>query len=251
MDVEILVVSDGPDAATAAVTQRHQAQLVTLAAPRGANAARNAGIRAARGELLIFVDDDMHAPDGWLGTLLAAVVAYPQVEVFGGPMIPRLEGGGPRSCGREPPPITALDLGGEDRDVPLVWAANMAVRRSAFERIGLFDETIHGRGEEEDWERRLAAAGGRIRYVAGASLAHRRTLADSTVRSLSRSAYRLGRTARRYDRRKGTQPPVRAEVRTLAGCAWHTVRRRCANGIVMGAQAAGRLREALGERRPS
>jgi hypothetical protein len=36
-----------------------------------------------------------------------------------------------------------------------------------------------------------------------------------------------------------------AEVRILAGCAWHTVRRRCAFGIVMGARAAGSLREAL------
>ena len=79
----------------------------------------------------------------------------------------------------------------------------MAIRRSALERIGGFDETIHGRGEEEEWERRYKAAGGRVRYVAGARVEHRRIAADATVRALSRAAYALGRTARRNDVRKG------------------------------------------------
>ena len=56
--------------------------------------------------------------------------------MFGGPIRAALEGGGPRSCGRESPPITTLDLGGADRDVPLVWGANMALRRRAVERAG-------------------------------------------------------------------------------------------------------------------
>jgi hypothetical protein len=33
-----------------------------------------------------------------------------------------------------------------------------------------------------------------------------------------------------------------AELRTFAGCLWHTVRRRCENGLVMAAHAAGRIR---------
>ena len=93
----------------------------------------------------------------------------------------------------------------------------MAIRRSALERIGGFDETIQGRGEEEEWERRYKAAGGRVRYVAGAGVEHRRTAADATVRALSRAAYALGRTARRNDVRKGRGPTLPAELRTLAG----------------------------------
>jgi hypothetical protein len=49
--------------------------------------------------------------------------------------------------------------------------------------------------------------------------------------------------------RKGTAPAIRGELRVLAGCVWHTVRRRCANGVVMGAHTTGRLREALAEQR--
>jgi glycosyltransferase involved in cell wall biosynthesis len=246
---ETIVVNDGNDAATAEVAADHGARVVSLPQARGANAARNAGIAAASAELIVLIDDDIEAPAGWLAAILDGVGSAPTHEVFGGPIRARLEGGGPRSCGREGAPITTLDLGDEDRDTTFVWSANMALRRSAYERVGPFDETIHGRGEEEDWEQRYRAPGGRIRYLARAGVEHRRNVPDSRVRALARASYRLGQTARRHDRRKGVAPPLGGELRTLAGCAWHTARRRCANGIVMGAQAAGRLHEALAERR--
>jgi GT2 family glycosyltransferase len=249
LQAETIVVNDGDDPATAEVAARHGARLIGLPQARGANAARNAGIAGASAELVVLIDDDIAASPGWLKAMLDGARSAPDHDVFGGPIRARLEGGGPRSCGREGPPITTLDLGAEDRDTTFVWSANMALRRSAYERVGPFDETIHGRGEEEDWEQRYRAAGGRIRYLAGAAVEHRRNASDSSLRALAQASYRLGRTARRHDQRKGVAPPLGGEVRTLAGCAWHTARRRCANGIVMGAQAAGRLREALAERR--
>ena len=184
------------------------------------------------------------------GGVAGRVAATPDRDVFGGPIRARLEGGGPRACGREPAPITTLDHGPADRDVELVWSANMAIRRRALARVGPFDETIHGRGEEEDWQRRYAALGGRVRYLASAGLEHRRTREDATVRRLTGSAYRLGRTARRYDARKDQAPALTAEARTLAGCLWHAARRRCGYGIVLGGHAAGRLREALARPAP-
>jgi glycosyltransferase involved in cell wall biosynthesis len=245
---EVLVVSDGADPATAAVARRRGAELIALDQPAGANAARNEGTRRARSDLLVFIDDDVDAPADWLDRLLAGVSSVPGYEVFGGPIAARLEGRGLRACGRESPPITTLDLGPEDRDAPLVWSANMAVRRSAFDRVGNFDESIRGHGDEEDWERRYVAAGGRVRYIAGAGLTHRRAAPDATLPALIRAAFHHGQAARRTDARKRATPTLQNELRILAGCAWHTIRRRCANGIVMGAHAAGRIREALTER---
>jgi len=243
---EVVVVLDGPDAASAAVAARHGARVVALDAPRGPNAARNAGIAAAGGELLVLVDDDVQAPPSWLPALLAAAAATPEVDVFAGPIRAALEGGGPRSCGREQPPITTLDHGPADVDVTVGWSANLAIRRAAVETVGGFDETIEvGAGDEEEWQERYRATGGRIRYVAAAGLDHRRTGADARLRSLSRAAYHRGRAARRHDLRRGVAPPLRAELRTLAGCGWHTLRRRCANGVTLVAHSAGRLREAL------
>ena len=214
-------------------------------APRGINVARNTALEAATGELVCFLDDDVEVWPGWLEALLAAAREYEDYEAFGGPIRPRLEGGRLHTCGREPLPVTSLDLGPEDRDAEFAWGANLAVRRAAFERIGAFDPALGGAGDEEDWQRRLRAAGGRVRYVAAAGVDHRRAGEDARIRSLSRAAFHRGRAARRYDAFRGAAPPPAAELRTLAGCAWHIARRRCGNGIVLTALTAGRIREAF------
>jgi glycosyltransferase involved in cell wall biosynthesis len=242
-DAEVLVVDDGDDALTARVTERHGARLLRAPAS-GANAARNAGIGAAVGDPIVLIDDDVRAPPGWLAAMLLGAAQTPERDVFGGPIRARLEGG-LRSCGRESAPITALDVGSEDRDVELVWSANMAIRRRAWDLVGPFDETIVGRGEEEDWQWRYAARGGRVRYLAAAGLDHRRSRADSTVGRLSDASYRLGRSARRYDVRRERAPSLGGELRTLAGCIWHIGRRRCLNGVVLAAHSAGRVHEAV------
>lgn len=241
---EVLVISDGPDDAVAAVAQRHRVRRVTLPEHSGLNSARNAGLDAARSDLIAFVDNDVAAPDEWLAALVAGAQRYPDREVFGGPIHARLERRLP-ACGREPPPITTLYAGPVDRDVPIVWGTNMMIRRSAFQRVGRFDPQLSGRGDEEEWLLRYAASGGRIRYLAAAALDHRRTAEDSRLVALTRAAYGQGREARRHDRRIGNQRSLACELRTLLGCAWHTVRRRCAYGIVMGARTAGTVREAL------
>ncbi len=249
---EVLVVSDGIDPGAEAVCARHGVRLLALARPLGANAARNAALRASSGDPVVFIDDDVEAPEGWLAAMLEGVAAAGDRDVFGGPIRARLEGGGPRACGREPPPITTLDHGPADRDVALVWSANMAIRRRAFELAGEFDETITGgRGDEEEWEHRYRASGGRVRYLARAGLVHRRSARDATVRALARAAYRQGRAARRNDVRKGTPPSLRGELRTLAGCCYHVVRRLCAIGIVLAAHAAGRLAQTLARPAPA
>jgi GT2 family glycosyltransferase len=243
---EVLVVVDGADPASVAVAERHGARVLALPAPQGPNAARNAGWQAAGGELIVFVDDDVSAPPTWLPALLAAAAATPERDVFAGPIRAAIEGGGPRACGGEQPPITTLDHGPADLDIHVGWSANLAIRRSALETIGGFDEAIPvGAGDEEEWQERHRSTGGHVRYVAAAGLDHRRTGPDATLRALARAQHHRGRAARRQDVRKGVAPPLPAELRTLAGCCWHTLRRRCALGIVMAAHALGRTREAL------
>lgn len=246
---EVVVVTDGEDPATEAVAARHGARFLALAAGAGANAKRNAGVAEARGELIVFIDDDVEAPPGWLEALLAGSAAAPEHDMFGGPIRARLDGGGPRACGREGAPITTLDLGSADCDAEFVWGANMAIRRRALDLVGPFDPAIDGTGEEEEWQHRFLARGGRTRYLARAGLDHRRVGGDAELRALARATYFRGRSARRYDVSKGSAPGIAGEMRTLAGCAWHIVRRRCLAGVVLGAHQAGRVREALSRAR--
>jgi GT2 family glycosyltransferase len=243
---ELLVVDDGATDATPDVAERFGVRLIRHGERRSLNAARNTGIREARAGLVAFVDDDVFAPPGWLEALVDGAERHPEAEAFGGPIRARFEGHAPRGCGREDPPITTLDLGGEDVEAPMVWGANFAVRRSAVERIGEFDESLdRAHGDEEDWLLRLRAEGGRIVYLADAGLDHRRSPGDSRLGPLARAAYHRGRGARSSDRRRGRAPGLARELRVLAGCGWHTVRRACPQGLIMGAHSAGRVMETL------
>jgi GT2 family glycosyltransferase len=249
--VEILVIDDaGASTAARELVTRLGARYEPHPRPRGLNVARNSGVEHSTGELVIFLDDDIRAAKGWLGALLDAAAANPDVDVFAGPIRPSLEGPAPRSCGREPPPITSLDLGEQDGEARYAWGANMAIRRTALQRVGPFDESLEHGGDEQEWQDRLRALdpGARVMYVAGAAVEHRRAGEDARLRSLARAAHVRGRAARRFDSRRGVAPSLARELATLAGCIAHVARRRCPAALTMVAHSAGRLREGVRER---
>ena len=250
------MVEDGhPSSEVGALAMRFGAAHLSHPQPLGLNAARNTGVANTRGELVVFVDDDVEVCPGWLQALLAAAQEHPDAQVFTGPIRPRLEGRGGwsrHSCGREGPPITSLDLGPRDTDdVRFAWGANMTVRRAAIERIGPFDATLGLYGDEQEWQERLLASSRNgdapILYVAAAALDHRRSPADARLRPLARAAHARGRASRRYDAWRGEAPSLRGELRTLGGCLGHVVRRRCPAGMTMVAHSLGRLEQGIGE----
>ena len=63
---EVLVVDDASTDATGEVCERFGVRYVRQPRRSGPNAGRNAGIAASTGELVVFVDDDIEAPDRWL-----------------------------------------------------------------------------------------------------------------------------------------------------------------------------------------
>lgn len=249
---EVLVIDDaGPSRSARALAERFGARYEPHDRPRGLNVARNTGVERSSGELVAFVDDDVRASLGWLAALLGAADAHGGVDVFTGPIRPSFEGRRWRSCGRESPPITSLDLGPQDTDARYAWGANMAIRRTALERVGGFDESLKDGGDEQEWQDRLRAASGgsgRVLYVAAAAVEHRRVGRDAGLSALSRTAEARGRAARHFDARQGRAPTLARESLTLAACAGHVVRRRCPAGVTMVAHSAGRLREGLRER---
>jgi GT2 family glycosyltransferase len=258
---ELIVVDDaGPSEQGRVLAQRFGARYEPHPRPLGLNVARNTGVECSTGELVVFVDDDIEVCDGWLAALLAAAREHPDVEVFTGPIVPRLEGNPPRSCGREGPPITSLDLGRKDTPARYAWGANMAIRRRALERVGPFDVSLEHGGDEQEWQERLRATSGDhdrasmpVLYVARAAVHHRRSASDARLGPLCRGARARGRAARRFDARRGEAggrvPGLLRELRTLAGCLGHVVRRRCPAGLTMVAHSFGRVEEALRARR--
>jgi hypothetical protein len=270
---ELIVVDDaGPSEEARVLAARFDARYEPHPRPLGLNVARNTGVERSHGELVVFVDDDVEAREGWLDALLTAAREHPEREVFTGPIRARLEGSPPHSCGREGAPITALDLGPADTPTRYAWGSNMAIRRSALERVGPFDVSLEHGGDEQEWQERLRAEHASSRkgseglqsertgepvgepacepvlYVASAALDHRRSPADARLRPLCRGAYTRGRAARRFDAWRGSAPSLGRELLTLASCIGHVVRYRCAAGLTMVAHSVGRAREAVRER---
>ncbi len=238
----------GPSEEARALAERFGARYEPHVRPLGLNVARNTGVERSTGELVVFVDDDVEVCAGWLDALLTAAGQHPEQEVFTGPILPRLEGSPPHSCGREEPPITALDLGPDDTPTCFAWGANMAIRRAALERVGPFDVSLEYGGDEQEWQERLGDDG---LYVAAAALHHRRSPRDARLRSLCRAAYTRGRASRRFDAWRKEAPSMAGELRTLAGCLGHVVRYRCPAGLTMVAHSAGRIHEAINTRNAS
>jgi GT2 family glycosyltransferase len=250
--VEVVVVDDaGASVQARALCERLGARYQPHPRPLGLNVARNTGVARSDGELVVFLDDDIEAAEGWLDALLGAARVNPAVDVFTGPIRARLEGPAPRSCGREPPPITTLELGAADTDAQFAWGANMAIRRSALERVGPFDPSLEDGGDEQEWQERLRAdtPGARVLYVAAAAVDHRRAGRDARLRALCRASFLRGTAARRFDARRGRAPSLGGELLTLGGCLGHVLRRGCPAGLTMVAHSAGRTQEAMRQRR--
>lgn len=150
---------------------------------QGRSPALNAGIRAATGEIIATTDDDVRVPADWL-TQAASGLARLDCDYVGGRVLPIW--GGPRPAwlpnhgGRQWAVIALLDYGPEPLQfgtrVPL--GVNMAFKRSAFERAGLFDPhtgrragTLLGQ-EVREWCIRARATGVRGFYVPEMALEH-------------------------------------------------------------------------------
>ena len=229
LGAEIVVVEDDPaDPETERIVTGHGGRYLAHGEPRGINVARNAAIDAASGELLCLLDDDVEAWPGYLEAMLSAAAAHPGHEAFGGPIRPRLEGA---ACARaaasrcRSPRSTS---GPEDRDAEFAWGANLALRRSALERIGRFDPALGGAG------RRGGLAAAAARRGRADPLRRRGRASTTAARAPTRACGRSrGRRSTAAAPRAATTPSRASSRRSPPSCA----RWRAASGTSPAAAA--------------
>ena len=82
---ELVVVHNGSTDDTAEVLAGMAGKLRTVVEPLpGKSRALNRAMAAARGELLVFTDDDVEPDRAWLDEIAAAARRHPEVDCFGG-----------------------------------------------------------------------------------------------------------------------------------------------------------------------
>lgn len=91
---EVVVVNNGCTDHTDEVIASYAARLPIrreYEPQRGISRARNRAVDAAKGEYIVWTDDDTVVDPGWLTAYAEAFRRWPQSAVFGGPIIPRYE----------------------------------------------------------------------------------------------------------------------------------------------------------------
>jgi GT2 family glycosyltransferase len=160
---------------------------------RGVSRGRNLGARAARHDLLVFTDDDcVPAPD-WIGALLRGF--DDGADGVTGRVLPLPGEGVAVSSRTSTERRTFTGRGQTPWDIGT--GGNLALRRSAFEAAGGFDETL-GPGtparaaEDVDLLYRLANAGFTLRYEPDAVVYHELKTRRSRVGGRYGYGYGLG-----------------------------------------------------------
>ncbi len=142
---ELIVVDDGSTDQTQALLKRLAAGAripirVLRQDNRGAAAARNLGIRMARGSLLAFLDSDDWWLPGKLAVQAGAMEARPEVLISHTPEIWHRGGQRVNQKKKHDPPdgdVFAASLG-----MCVVGMSTVVARRQFFDRYGLFDEDL-------------------------------------------------------------------------------------------------------------
>jgi len=149
-DYEVIVVDDGSNDATAQLV-RSSGQLVISIEHRGLAAARNAGVEAASGDIIAFLDADARADADWLYHLVEAIVRR-GAAAAGGPNF------APPECDAAYAfaPGIPREVRGEGDQLTQLCGCNMAIRKSALQNVGGFDTVFEAAGDDVDLSWRLA-----------------------------------------------------------------------------------------------
>jgi glycosyltransferase involved in cell wall biosynthesis len=191
--LEVIVVNDGSTDGTGVVAACFGGRVRYFLQPnRGPAAARNRGLREARGEVIAFNDaDDVWATDK-LRLQLDRLRRRPQVEVVLG-----------RKCYTRPEKTSdgrTVFVPFFEQETALNLNAGL-FRRSAFERVGHFDEGLRY-AEDWDWFMRARELGAPLLFHDEVVLYYRRHENNLTNQLEADKADKLKMLKRSLDRRR-------------------------------------------------
>ncbi len=159
--LEIIVVDDGSTDGTATVARSLPETVRYLhQTNQGPAAARNRGIEQAQGSLIAFTDADDLWPAAKLELQLPYLIKDPEIDIV---------------LGRIQQVLLSEMVDGPTQAQETGFSVNLGsavIRKSVFERVGLFDETMRY-SEDVDWFMRAREAGAAIVTIDAVTLFYR------------------------------------------------------------------------------
>jgi glycosyltransferase involved in cell wall biosynthesis len=239
--LEIVVVDDGSDdaAEVAAIVRAAPGAQLVRQSGRGPGAARNAGVRVARGAVVCLTDDDCEAEPSWAAAMAEAVRAG--ADVAAGEIVDD-----PRSRLVVATRVVTRSIATRGR-TPFASSNNVATSARLLAELPFDERYADAAGEDRDWCERVSARGYRI-VRASATVVHRQ---QPTLGGYLSRHVRYGRGAYRYHR-AGRRPQPLERPGFYARLVGAGFREGPAVGVLVGlaqlATAYGYAREGLARR---
>jgi GT2 family glycosyltransferase len=199
--LEVIVAIDGADSAVVDAANSHGFRVISNPGVPGVSATRNAGAKAATGNILAFADSDVLLPRSHVDRLAQAFADHPEASAAIGSYDDQPAAPGLVSRYRNLLHHHTHQHGSPDAQT--FWAGCGAVRRTAFEEVGGFDESYRLPSVEDiELGYRLSQAGHRIRLVPDWQVKHLKKwrLRDLVATDIGRRAIPWTRLLRREKR---------------------------------------------------
>lgn len=170
-DSEVIIAADGAVDDCRTLALLHRARIVDVPGPAGPATARNAGVAASVGDVLVFVDADVAVSRDGVARMLGIFYDQPKTAAVFGAYDE--EPADPGFISQYKNLSHSFIHHTSATQATTFWAGFGAVRRDAFERVGGFDERfVRPSVEDIDLGYRLSAAGYEVRLDPTLSASH-------------------------------------------------------------------------------
>jgi glycosyltransferase involved in cell wall biosynthesis len=186
-DYEVIVVDDGSSDDTARIATDEGARVIALA-HGGLGAARNAGIAAATGQIVAFIDADAEAEPDWLYHLVETLIRTATLAAGGQNFPPANHSLIVSAIASAPGEPKEVRLGADQLEQ--LCGCSMAIDKSRLETAKPFDPAFETAGDDVDFSWSLRDRGYSLAYAPAATVVHERR---GTIRAYLKQQAGYGR----------------------------------------------------------